>query len=94
MDLLSGEHPFKKPLVLEHVTLALQPILEKGIVDHSIVHRALLECICTENKTYVKYIIQQLSRSLFVRIIHTRDGPKVCALCIIHLSEHWKEKYP
>jgi hypothetical protein len=29
--------------MLQHMTLSLQPILEKGIVDHSIVHRALVE---------------------------------------------------
>ena len=55
MGLLSGEHPSKRCAVLEHMTLALQPILEKGIVDHSIVHRALLEYMCIENESLVTY---------------------------------------
>jgi pumilio family protein 6 len=66
VDLLSGEHPSKKSAVLEHMTLALQPILEKGIVDHSIVHRALLEYMCIANKSSVTDIIQQLSGLLLV----------------------------
>lgn len=84
VDLLSGEHPSKRSAVLEHMTLALQPILEKGIVDHSIVHRALLEYMCISNKSSVTDIIQQLSGPLLVRMIHTRDGSKVGAFCIIH----------
>lgn len=92
VDLLSGEHPSKKSAVLEHMTLALQPILEKGIVDHSIVHRALLEYMCIANKSSVTDIIQQLSGSLLVRMIHTRDGSKVGALCIIHSGAKERKK--
>lgn len=92
VDLISGEHPSKKNAVLEHMTLALQPILEKGIVDHSIVHRALLEYICIANKSSVTDIIQQLSGPLLVRMIHTRDGSKVGALCIIHSGAKERKK--
>lgn len=35
--------PSKKAAILKHTFLALQPILEKGIVDHSILHRVLAE---------------------------------------------------
>ncbi|XP_057817317.2 pumilio homolog 24 isoform X2 [Cryptomeria japonica] len=83
-DFLSGELPSKKNAVLEHMTLALQPILEKGIVDHSIVHRGLMEYMSIADKTSVTDVIQQLSGPLLVRIIHTRDGSKVGATCVIH----------
>lgn len=33
----------QKSSVLRHMTSVLQPILEKGILDHSIIHRALME---------------------------------------------------
>lgn len=33
----------QKTSVLRHVSSVLQPILEKGIVDHSIIHRVLME---------------------------------------------------
>jgi hypothetical protein len=32
------------------MTLALQPILEKGIVDHSIIHRAIVEYLSISKK--------------------------------------------
>lgn len=32
------------------MTLALQPILEKGIVDHSIIHRAIVEYLSVSKK--------------------------------------------
>lgn len=33
----------QKTSVVRHMTSVLQPILEKGILDHSIIHRALME---------------------------------------------------
>lgn len=33
----------QKGSVIRHMTSVLQPILEKGILDHSIIHRALVE---------------------------------------------------
>lgn len=74
------------------MTLALQPILEKGIVDHSIVHRALMEYISIADKTSVTDVIQQLSGPLLVRIIHTRDGSKVGATCVIHGNAKERKK--
>ena len=38
---------------MEHMALCLQPILEKGIVDHSIIHRALVEYLTVVNKVNV-----------------------------------------
>uniref|UniRef100_A0A0C9S2K7 TSA: Wollemia nobilis Ref_Wollemi_Transcript_18990_2729 transcribed RNA sequence n=1 Tax=Wollemia nobilis TaxID=56998 RepID=A0A0C9S2K7_9CONI len=92
LDLLSGELPSKRSSILEHMTLALQPIIEKGIVDHSIVHRALGEYLSIADKSSVADVIQQLSGPLLVRIIHTRDGSKVGALCIIHGNAKERKK--
>lgn len=33
----------QKSSVVRHMTSVLQPILEKGILDHSIIHRTLME---------------------------------------------------
>lgn len=33
----------QKGSVVRHMTSVLQPIMEKGILDHSIIHRALVE---------------------------------------------------
>ncbi len=50
VDLLATEPAAKRRAVLEHMTLALQPILEKGIVDHSIIHRAIVEYLSISKK--------------------------------------------
>lgn len=43
----------KKSSVMRHMTSALQPILEKGIVDHSITHKALIEYLSIADKVYI-----------------------------------------
>ncbi|BAT77096.1 hypothetical protein LR48_Vigan01g302900 [Vigna angularis] len=72
----------QKGSVLRHMTSVIQPILEKGIVDHSILHRVLLEYFSIADKSSVTDIIQQLSSPLIVRMIGTRDGAKIGTLCV------------
>ncbi|KAL9325577.1 hypothetical protein ACSQ67_006222 [Phaseolus vulgaris] len=72
----------QKGSVLRHMTSVIQPILEKGIVDHSILHRVLLEYFSIADKSSVTDIIQQLSSPLIVRMIGTRDGAKIGILCV------------
>ncbi|GAB4850843.1 Pumilio 24 [Ancistrocladus abbreviatus] len=82
----------QKSSVLRHMTLALQPILEKGIVDHSIIHKALVEYFSIADKFSAAEVIQQLSGSLLVRMIHTREGSKVGMLCVKHGSAKERKK--
>ncbi|GAU48158.1 hypothetical protein TSUD_198160, partial [Trifolium subterraneum] len=72
----------QKGSVSRHMSLVIQPILEKGIVDHSILHRVLLEYFTIADKTSVTDIIQQLSSPLLVRVIGTKDGAKIGTLCV------------
>ncbi|XP_020227663.1 pumilio homolog 24 isoform X2 [Cajanus cajan] len=72
----------QKGSVLRHMTSVIQPILEKGIVDHSILHRVLLEYFSIADKSSVTDIIQQLSSPLIVRMIGTRDGAKIGIFCV------------
>lgn len=50
LEFFTSESAAKKRAVLEHMTLALQPILEKGIVDHTIIHRAIVEYLSVSKK--------------------------------------------
>ncbi|KAF7841865.1 pumilio-like protein 24-like [Senna tora] len=43
----------EKGSVLRHMTSVIQPILEKGIVDHSIIHRLLKEYFSIADKVLV-----------------------------------------
>ncbi|KAK7264669.1 hypothetical protein RJT34_32279 [Clitoria ternatea] len=72
----------QKGSVLRHMTSVIQPILEKGIVDHSILHRVLLEYFSIADKSSVTDVIQQLSSPLLVRMIGTKDGAKIGILCV------------
>ncbi|KAL1539122.1 pumilio 24-like [Salvia divinorum] len=82
----------QKSSVARHMTSVLQPILEKGILDHSIVHRALLEYLDIADKFSAADVIQQLSGPSFVRIIATKDGARIGMLCIRHGSAKDRKK--
>ncbi|KAK4283399.1 hypothetical protein QN277_000351 [Acacia crassicarpa] len=82
----------QKGSVLRHMTSVIQPILEKGIVDHSITHRLLTEYISIADKSSVRDIMEQLSSPLLVRMIGTRDGAKLGILCVKHGSAKERKK--
>ncbi|KAI3978805.1 hypothetical protein MKX01_015980, partial [Papaver californicum] len=81
----------QKASVQRHMASVIQPILEKGIVDHSIIHSALLEYFSIADKASATDVIQQLSGPL-VRMIHTRAGSKVGILCVKHGSAKERKK--
>lgn len=82
----------QKASVLRHMASVIQPILEKGIIDHSIIHRVLMEYLSMADKSSAADIIQQLSSPLLVRMIHTRDGSKIGMLCVKHGSAKERKK--
>ncbi|KAG8372915.1 hypothetical protein BUALT_Bualt12G0116700 [Buddleja alternifolia] len=82
----------QKSSVLRHMTSVLQPILEKGILDHSIVHRALMEYFSIADKSSAAEFIQHLSGASLVRMIHTKDGSRLGMLCIKHGSAKERKK--
>ncbi|XVE65574.1 hypothetical protein DITRI_Ditri08aG0010700 [Diplodiscus trichospermus] len=82
----------QKSSVLRHMSSVIQPILEKGIVDHSMIHRVLIEYLSIADKSSAADVIQQLSGPLLVRMIHTRDGSKIGMLCVKHGSAKERKK--
>lgn len=91
LDIMS-KLDLQKGSVLRHMASVIQPILEKGIVDHSILHRLLLEYFTIAGKTSVAEIIQQLSSPLLVRMIGTKDGAKIGVLCVKYGSAKERKK--
>lgn len=47
----------QKTSVLRHMSSVIQPILEKGIVDHSIIHKALIEYLSIADPVWHTYLI-------------------------------------
>lgn len=43
----------QKGAVNRHMTAIIQPILEKGIVDHTIIHKLLIEYLTIADKVYI-----------------------------------------
>ncbi|THU64659.1 hypothetical protein C4D60_Mb01t28790 [Musa balbisiana] len=115
----------QKSSVLQHMMSVIQPLLEKGIVDHSIIHKALVEFFTIADKSSAADVIQQLlpllvresasaeesphfsapetqkkrkiknknvKEPLLVRMIRTRDGLKICILCVKHASAKERKK--
>ncbi|KAK6265341.1 hypothetical protein QUC31_016178 [Theobroma cacao] len=91
MDVIS-KLGLQKSSVLRHMNSVIQPILEKGIVDHSMIHRVLLEYLSIADQSSAADLIQQLSGPLLVRMIHTRDGSKIGMLCVKHGSAKERKK--
>ncbi|XP_059433723.1 pumilio homolog 24-like [Corylus avellana] len=82
----------QKGSVLRHMTKVIQPILEKGIVDHSIIHRVLIEYFSIADQSSATDVIQQLTGPLLVRMIHTKDGSRIAMLCVKHGSAKERKK--
>uniref|UniRef100_A0A1J3CRP8 Pumilio-like protein 24 n=1 Tax=Noccaea caerulescens TaxID=107243 RepID=A0A1J3CRP8_NOCCA len=76
----------QKGAVIRHMTAVIQPILEKGIADHHIIHKLLIEYLTIADKASAAIVIQQLTGTLLTRMVHTRDGSRVAMLCIKHGS--------
>ncbi|CAN6551311.1 unnamed protein product [Malus baccata var. baccata] len=91
LDIIS-KLDLQKSSVFRHMTSVIQPILEKGIIDHSIVHRVLIEYFTIAEQFSATDVIKQLSGPLLVRVIHTRDGSKVGMLCVKHGSSKERKK--
>ncbi|KAM3279716.1 hypothetical protein ACQJBY_046845 [Aegilops geniculata] len=50
----------QKSSVLQHMTTVIQPVLEKGIVEYSVVHLVILEYLTIADKTSALDVIRQL----------------------------------
>ncbi|CAN1281325.1 Pumilio homolog 24 [Linum perenne] len=82
----------QKPAVSRHMTSVIQPIVEKGIVDHSIIHRVIMEYFSIADKSSAADLLEQLSGALLVRMIHTKDGSRIGVLCVKHGSAKERKK--
>lgn len=63
-----------KASVIRHMSSVLQPILEKGIVDHSVIHKTLMEYFS---------IADQVNQFLFECTLMSLEGS------FFHLNQVW-----
>ena len=61
----------QKSAVVRHMSAVLQPILEKGIVDHSILHKVLVEYFTIADKV-LKFLIFVISFCFISHVSKTK----------------------
>ncbi|KAJ2660575.1 Pumilio y domain member 6 [Coemansia sp. RSA 1200] len=76
-------HPQKRATILSALRATVVPLLEKGTVQYSIVHRALLDYIRHADAKERQEVIETM-RELVVEILHTREGAQAGMLCVLH----------
>eukprot|EP00271_Cylindrocystis_brebissonii_P020093 TRINITY_DN6505_c0_g1_i1.p1 TRINITY_DN6505_c0_g1~~TRINITY_DN6505_c0_g1_i1.p1 ORF type:complete len:806 (-),score=206.28 TRINITY_DN6505_c0_g1_i1:86-2503(-) len=82
-ELIAEAPQARKRSLLEHVNAALMPLLEKGYVSPSIVHRALAELLAVAPKDMCDDLVRDLSeKGTLVQMLHTKEGARVGSLCV------------
>ncbi|KAJ2611171.1 Pumilio y domain member 6 [Coemansia sp. RSA 1365] len=84
LDAVLEKTPQKRATVLASLKGTIKPLLEKGTVQHSIVHRALLDYLRYVQDTGDRQEMIEAMRELVVEVLHTREGAHVGMLCLLH----------
>ncbi|KAJ7955158.1 pumilio-like 24 [Quillaja saponaria] len=82
----------QKASVLRYMATVIHPIIEKEIVDHSIIHRVLTEYFSLADQSSVTDIIQHLAGPLLPRMIGTKDGARIGIMCVKHGNAKERKK--
>ncbi|KAI7820744.1 armadillo-type protein [Kickxella alabastrina] len=83
VDDILTKAPQKKDTVVNALKTAIVPLLQKGTVQHSIVHRALLDYLRFADAAGRQEMIETM-RELVVEVLHTREGAHAAMLCLLH----------
>ncbi|KAJ1720818.1 Pumilio y domain member 6 [Coemansia erecta] len=83
IDDVLANAPQKRDSVVAGLLASLGPLLQKGTVQHSIVHRALADYLRLAPSAARQKMIEEM-RELCVEILHTRDGAHAAQLCVAH----------
>ena len=78
-----AKFPEKKDSFLKFMSAAIEPIISKGVFNHSLLHRLMGEFITHCSATERAEMILSL-RQAVVQILHTRDGARVGMTCLWH----------
>ncbi|KAG1708514.1 Pumilio 3 [Nymphon striatum] len=81
-DVLAKD-PSRKDSIIKHMKESLLNLIEKSVVKHSIVHRALREFITNADATSRSDLIE-VSREVVVQVLHTKDGSRFAMHCLWH----------
>ncbi|KAI0244124.1 Pumilio y domain member 6 [Massospora cicadina] len=85
LEQILKENPAKKDGIMKDLLHTLSQVMDKHTINHSIVHRALMEYFQNANQAQVQDIIGQL-KELVVEILHTKEGANVATKCFLYGS--------
>ncbi|XP_028404711.1 pumilio homolog 3-like [Dendronephthya gigantea] len=75
--------PHKKPYILRNLKETLVSLIQKSLVSHTIVHKALLDFFTNADEKMRTEMIEAVREQL-VMILHTSEGAKVTMSCLWH----------
>ena len=81
LDAAIKKYPEKKEMFLRYMNNAIEPIIKKGVFNHSLLHRLLNEYLTHCSETERSEMIPNLSEAC-AEILHTRDGARVAMMCL------------
>ncbi|KAK9864425.1 hypothetical protein WJX84_008225 [Apatococcus fuscideae] len=80
-ELLESVDASKKQQILRRMSMHMQPILEKALLDPLITQRLLAEYLLASPSSLVAEAVESLAGPGLLRIVHTRDGAQAgCAV--------------
>ncbi|ORX64151.1 ARM repeat-containing protein [Basidiobolus meristosporus CBS 931.73] len=85
LDDILKEKPEKKESILKHLNETISAILDKGTINHSIVHRAMYEYLTHTDANGVQEMIAIIKEQV-AEILHTKDGAQVAMLCLLYAT--------
>ncbi|KAJ2056749.1 Pumilio y domain member 6 [Coemansia sp. S146] len=85
VDALIAQAPQRRAGIVAALKLAAAPLLEKGTVQHGVVHRVLLDLVRLAEGADRRAAIEALHAHA-VEMVHTRDGAHCAMLCLLHGS--------
>ncbi|KAJ2908789.1 Pumilio y domain member 6 [Coemansia aciculifera] len=83
VDAVVEQSPQRRAGIVAALQESAKPLLEKGTVQHGIVHRILLDLIRLSDGADQRSAIESL-HSLAVEMVHTKDGAHCAMLCLLH----------
>ncbi|KAJ1918253.1 Pumilio y domain member 6 [Mycoemilia scoparia] len=85
LDVILSDAPQKKENILSNLKQTLLPLIAKGTIHHSIVHKALLDYFTYANEKECFDMVEEI-KEFVVEILHTKDGAHVGMYCFLYAT--------
>lgn len=83
LEEIIASDPHKKPYILRNLKETLVSLIQKSLVSHTIVHKALLDFFTNADEKMRTEMIEAVREQL-VLILHTSEGARVAMSCLCH----------